>query len=367
MKKILQLSAFAIILIAGFFAYQFLIPQLRPPQAFLKVTSSPSSKILLFGGEIGESPLQKKDLKVGSYEITLKAKVQTFSDQANEETFKEVEFKQKIDLNPSSVTSVNYEFAPSQKFSSGEILDLRGGAGISVVTEPDNAEVTLNGESLGTSTVSQVIDSGVHKLKISKEGYITREIGINIESGFRLTVWVALALDPYPKTSKLSEKGKFTLFELPTNNTNLNDSYQDWVEAIWYFQNNENSVPKKYDLLIDENGKSYPLVAGYSKKKEITIGYLSSTAGKLSTKAKKEWDKITKGTTTKKSSAQVRILNTPNGFLNVRSKPNTNNNILAKIKPGETFELTKEQEDWYEIIYEASKTGWIFSQYAKKL
>ena len=141
-----------------------------------------------------------------------------------------------------------------------EILDLRGGAGISVVTEPDNAEVSLNGESLGTSTISQVIDSGVHKLKISKKGYITREIGINIESGFRLTVWVALALDPYPKTDKLSEKGKFTLFELPTNNTNLNDNYQDWVEAIWYFQNNEKSVPKKYDLLIDENGKSYPLV-----------------------------------------------------------------------------------------------------------
>ena len=367
MKKILQVSAFAIILVAGFFIYQFLIPQLRPPQAFLKVTSSPTSKILLSGEVIGESPLQKKDLKVGSYDILLKANVQTFSEQAKEKTFRAVELKQKIDLNPSAVTSVNYEFAPSQKFSSGEILDLRSGAGISVVTEPDKAEISLNGESLGASTISQVIDPGVHKLKISKEGYITREIGINIESGFRLTVWVALALDPYPKTDKLSEKGKFTLFCLPTNNTNLNEDYRAWVEAIWYFQNSEKNVPKKYDLLIDENGKSYTLIVDYSKKKEIAVGYLSSSAGKLSTEAKKEWDKITKGGSTKKASTQIEVLDTPNGFLNVRSGPSTNNNVLIKIKPGETFSLTKEQGDWFEIIYEASKTGWIFSKYAKKL
>ena len=367
MKKILQLSAFAIILVAGFFAYQFLIPQIRPPQAFLKVTSSPSSTILLSGEEIGESPLQKKDLKVGSYDITLKANVQTFSEGSSEESSKDIEFKQKIELNPSAVTSVNYEFAPTKEFSSGEILDLRSGTGISVVTKPENAEVFLNGESLGSSPLSQVIDHGVHKLKISKEGYVTREIGINVESGFRLTAWVALALDPYPEADKLSEKDKYTLFDLSSSNANLHGDFGTWAEAIWYFQTNEKKVPTKYDLLIDENGKSYTIVKDYSKKKEVTVGYLSSSVGKLSTEAKKEWDKITKGVSAKKAAAQVKVLDTPNGFLNVRSGPSINNNVLVKIKPGDTFELIKEKGDWYEIIYEASKKGWISSQYAKKL
>ncbi len=368
MKKVLQLITLILILVGGFFVFQYLLPQLRPPQGFLKVESIPTAEVFLDGKLIGKTPLQEKNLKVGDYNLVLKANIPTLPKNSdNQENTKVVELKQKIDLQGSAVTVVRYEFAPNGAFSSGEILGLRKGAGISVVTSPENAEISLDGKSLGESPLSQVIEPGVRTLRVSKEGYLSREIGINIEKGFRLTAWVSLALNPYPQAEKLLTKGGFTLFDLSTNNLTLSGNLQSWAEAIWHFQITQKSIPQRFDLLIDGEGKTYTLDKDWEKKKEVTVGYLSGSAGKLSDKAKKEWGRITKGSSKKKTSSEVKILETPNGFLNVRSGPGTNHSIIQKVNPGQTFTLVSEEKDWYKILLNASKSGWIFSQYAKKL
>ena len=367
MKKALQFGGIILILVIGFFAYQFILPHIRPPRGFLKVETIPVAEVLLDGESQGSSPLQKKDLPIGSYDLVIKAEVATLPDDPNSEpTSKPVEFKQEIDLEAAAVTAVKYELAPNELFNSGEVLGLRGGAGVSVLTKPEGAKVSLDGESLGDAPLSQVIDSGVHTLKISKEGYISREIGVNIEEGFRLTANVTLALNPYPQTKKLIDAEKFTLFDLSSNNTQLNEDYRRWAEAIWHFQTTGQSVPKKFDVLIDENGKTYTLVADYAKKKAINVGYLSRSPGKLTDKAKSAWEDLTTGKSKGESSEQVLILDTPNGFLNVRAGPGTNNKIVAKVDPGKTFTLVKKEGDWYKIIYASSKEGYISAQYAKK-
>lgn len=367
MKKALQLGGIILILVVGFFAYQFILPHIRPPRGFLKVETIPTAEVILDGESQGSSPLQKKHLPIGRYDLVIKADVATLPDDPKSKpTSKSVEFKQKVDLEASAVTTVRYELAPNELFYSGEVLGLRGGAGVSLVTKPESAEVFIDGESLGNAPLSQVIDPGVHTLKISKEGYISREIGVNIEEGFRLTASVTLALNPYPQSKKLNDEGKFTLFDLSSDNPQLNEDYHVWAEAVWHFQTTKQSVPKKFDVIIDENGKTYPLVADYTKKKAIIVGYLSSNPGKLSDKAESAWESVTAGKSKGASSAQVLILDTPNGFLNVRSGPGTNNKIVTKVDPGKTFTLVKEEGDWYKIIYEASKTGWISAQFAKK-
>ncbi len=367
MKKVIQALTVIIILVLGFFAYQYLIPQLRPPQAFLKVESTPQAEVFLDGKSLGKSPLQKKDLNVDSYDLVVKATLPTFpKTDGGKEGSKDLEFKQKIDLEPSAVTSVKYEFAPDEIFSSGEILSLRSGSGLSVTTNPEDAEVFLDGKSLGNSPLSQVIDPGVHLLKIEKEGYVSREVEVNIEERFRLTAWVSLALNPYPQTKKLSEKGKFTILDLSSSNATLTNNFHSWAQAIWHFQKSEKRVPKKFDILIDEGGKKYTLDPTYGKKKEVTVGYLSSSAGKFSSQAKDTWDKLTKGSSKTKASSEVEILNTPNGFLNVRSGPGTNHNVIQKVNPGESYELIDEEKDWYKILLKSAKEGWVFSQYAKK-
>jgi len=367
MKKIIQLGSIILILILGFLAYQYILPNIRPPRGFLKIQTTPAAEIILNGESLGNSPMQKRNLPIGNYDLVIKANVAIMPDDSNNNAgSKSVELREDIELEASAVTAVKYELAPDEIFNSGEVLGLRDGAGISIVTRPENSEVFIDGESKGSAPFSQVIAPGVHTLKVSEDGYITREIGVNIEEGFRLTASITLALNPYPQIKKLDNEGKLTLYDLSSNNSELNSNFNRWAEAIWHFQTTGQSVSQKFDVLIDETGNTHTLVADYSKNKEINVGYLSGNLGKLSNKAKDAWEGLTKGKSKGEASAQVLILKTPNGFLNVRSGPSTNSLVIAKVLPGKTFALLKEEGDWFQIIYKSSKTGWISSQYANK-
>lgn len=69
----------------------------------------------------------------------------------------------------------------------------------------------------------------------------------------------------------------------------------------------------------------------------------------------------------------VTILDTPTGYLRVRTKPGGNGEEIAQVTPGETFPYlnTDLESGWVEIQYQASKsgmpsglTGWISGKYA---
>lgn len=364
----MQLLSLILLLALGFIAYQYLLPALKPPQGFLKIESNYEAEVFLGGNLIGKTPLQQKNLKVGGYSLSMKANVATLGDNLANEEVKAAEFSQKVDLNPGAITIVNYEFGPTEKFSAGEILGLREGGGISIVTSPGDAEISLNGKTLGNSPLSQIADSGIYTLTVSKKGYLTRGLGINIEEGYGLVAWVSLALDPYPQQVKKADENKnFTLFDLSTSNSDLSGDAQTWAEGIWHFQKTSKDVPEKFDLLIDISGKTYTLENGWEKKKEVKVGYLGTDPGKLSSPALKVWSNISKSTSAKSSSKKVTILDTPNAFLNVRAGPGTSFSIIQKINPGEIYELLSEKNYWYQIELSSAKSGWIASQFAKKL
>ena len=66
----------------------------------------------------------------------------------------------------------------------------------------------------------------------------------------------------------------------------------------------------------------------------------------------------------------VLILNTPTGFLRVRESNSVTSTEIGKIKPGESYELMEEKDNWFKIKLSSSsgelKVGWISSQYAVK-
>jgi len=66
--------------------------------------------------------------------------------------------------------------------------------------------------------------------------------------------------------------------------------------------------------------------------------------------------------------SKVLILDTPTGFLRVRESNSVSSAEIAKIKPGELYELVNEKDSWFEIKLSSSeaKLGWISSQYAVK-
>lgn len=64
--------------------------------------------------------------------------------------------------------------------------------------------------------------------------------------------------------------------------------------------------------------------------------------------------------------SQVLILNTPTGFLRVREEASIASAEIARVTPGETYELVSEKENWFEIKLKSGKMGWISSSYATK-
>ena len=63
--------------------------------------------------------------------------------------------------------------------------------------------------------------------------------------------------------------------------------------------------------------------------------------------------------------SKVLILNTPTGFLRVRESSSISSLEIAQVKPGESYELIEETEDWF-LIKLTDKSGWISSSYAVK-
>jgi len=62
----------------------------------------------------------------------------------------------------------------------------------------------------------------------------------------------------------------------------------------------------------------------------------------------------------------VTILDTPNGFLRVRSGAGTTFSEITRVDSGETFDLLDEETGWFEIQVDSDTTGWISSQFAEK-
>ncbi len=65
---------------------------------------------------------------------------------------------------------------------------------------------------------------------------------------------------------------------------------------------------------------------------------------------------------------KLKILETGVGFLNVRQEPVLSAKIVQKVKPGEIFAYQDIQDNWYEIILEASPSaGWVFGDYVEEI
>jgi len=61
----------------------------------------------------------------------------------------------------------------------------------------------------------------------------------------------------------------------------------------------------------------------------------------------------------------VTILDTPNGFLRVRSGAGTNFPEVTRVNSGETFDLVSEENGWIEIQVDEQTSGFISSEFAE--
>ena len=63
----------------------------------------------------------------------------------------------------------------------------------------------------------------------------------------------------------------------------------------------------------------------------------------------------------------LKIKDTPTGFLNVRSGPGLNYELLITVFPGETYAWTRYENGWYQIIMRDGTKGWVIDDYVTPL
>jgi hypothetical protein len=363
MKLLRYILIILILLILSFLVKEFVLPIVKSSNALLKVTTpNLVADVVLDDKDMGKTPYLGERLRVGDHRLTLKGKLASPS-------AKEVEFSSVVSLSPQTLTAINYDFGPSKIFSSGDIRSLRDGEGISVVSTPSDSEITLDGERIGQSPVTQSANSGVHKIRVSKEGYYTRELEVNLEEGSTLILEVFLAKMPFGSPKKIAD-GRVALYNLSSDDSDLSANTKTWSEAVFFFESASNL---DFDALIDERGELYlenkdEWVKKMKDKKEINLGYLgTSEDASLTKEATATFNQVKRDFPASASTTKrVRILSTPTGTLNVRSGPGQNFSILEKVRPGQTFTLLAEQSSWYKIRTSTGQ-GWISSQYARKL
>lgn len=258
---------------------------------------------------------------------------------------------------------------------------------LKVLSSP-TAGVVIDNTPVGKAPYETRIAPGDHTIKLIPEGedsqtvtwegtvpvyantltYISRELGTSelTSAGEVLTV---VAMDKKPG----GETGQVSVETDPTG-------------AIVFLDNDEKGVAP---LVLEEVPAGEHELAVYlpgffrrSQKISIEKGYTVKTQFKLALDKthKTLEDELEKkqasaaaaltpspGAATTTAAQTVKILDTPTGFLNVRSEPSVSGDKVTEVDPGDTYEYTEEQEDWYKIVLKDGTEGWVYGDYVEVL
>lgn len=290
----------------------------RQPTAGLKVDASPASQVFVDNVQIGQTPIEKM-FKPG--EVTVKIIPTSNDGQLST-------YQTKVKLVDQVYTVIKRDFGKTDLESSGDIVSLQpqsgNSASLAVVTSsPQSAAVSVDGQSEGfTPLLISSISEGEHQIVITAPNYAPRTISAKAMAGYKLTVNAKLALQPEPSPEPTPE-ATISATPSPLSTTTPTPTIKSTVTPSP--KSSPTSTPKLSPTLSPTPKASLP-------------------------------------------KPYVEILNTPTGFLRVRSQPSLGGTEIGQIKPGSVYPLLNSQSGWYEIKVDlpATSSGWISSQYAKK-
>ena len=198
MKKLLLLLGAALML-GG-----CTVPSLNKKPAGLEINTSSPATVYLNGASVGTTPYKNTALNAGDYTVKL---VPTDSSLSPYET--------KVTLSSSVSTVISRTLASSDTDTFGYTLALQpdpsGKTLLSVISDPDTVNVTLDGTPHGFTPLSNLdISVGDHSLVVVSPGYVQQNISVNTVKGYNLVVNLKLASQtisltpPPPATSSAS-------------------------------------------------------------------------------------------------------------------------------------------------------------------
>lgn len=252
------------------------------------------------------------------------------------------------------------DFLPQLTSSRGELT----------VQSSPKTTVFVNGESKGQTALTIPLAPGTYEVRLEPEDTSSTApwqqqvpVGKGVETFVTVTLgptesastWQIITLEKTKGTTELaiaSQKDGSEIFIDGERKGTSPLSFQDLAVGM-------------HEVRLASSGVSDTLI-----KLDLPKGYkvqLSAHPAGMEPTTATDSATPANGSTTTAKEVKVKILETPTGWLRVRSEPNTSGSEVAKVNPDEQFVLVDEQTDWYKIKYEEEKTGWISSQYAEKV
>lgn len=259
-------------------------------------------------------------------------------------------------------------------FGSKIIIDSITQKGALQVTSSPESKVYLDGKEIGSTPLckceaTEMLKPGSYTIRLVPQSKDLSEFQekITISSGVLTVVDRKFDKDSLSEGSVISlapikdkKRAELVVVSLPEGSNVLLDGSEIGKTPILF------KDPTESDHLLTIKKIGY-------KEKEIRIrtpfGYKLTVAAYLSTLADLSVFTSTQSAalvtpTPSVAGKTILILDTPTGFLRVRD--DIDGIEIARIAPGESYELVSEKNNWFEIKLKSGKTGWISSQYANK-
>lgn len=116
-------------------------------------------------------------------------------------------------------------------------------------------------------------------------------------------------------------------------------------------------------VLPQEKSIGSKLVQGTQKNAEVISSNSPSSAEAT---VDKEYEK--EGSVMSQSvNTELKIADTPTGWLNVRDSASLGGKAITKVYPGEEYEYVAKQNGWYQIILNNGASGWVYGKYIQTI
>lgn len=248
------------------------------------------------------------------------------------------------------------------------VINKDTGMGALQVTANPKSKVFLNGEYIGETPLCrcelpQMLSVGEYLVKVEPISSPSSSFEQKIKINSQVLTVIDRTFSKEPSGSVITlnsipdKKGvELMVVSFPNNASVFLDNNEQGLTPVVL----KDLTPSDHEIRLVKEGYSDKIV-----KIRTVEGFQLEALVFLSVKPKVKNE-------TASSSALIRIgrveiLETPTGFLRVRKEASLNSEEIARVSPGESFDLISERDDgWYQIKLSTGNAGWISSQYASK-
>lgn len=276
LKVILIIFGVSLALGLGFFLKGYF----QPKKAGILIETTPAASVYINGVGVGRTP----------YEATYKPSeisVKLVPESLDEPL---ASYETKVNLGAGIKTVIKREFGESDESSSGEIISFekigRGETSLAVVTTPDSAQVSIDGQNKGFAPIKvSEITEAEHQIAISALGYKEKTLTVKTVTGYKLAAIIKLAKSTEPGSQPLQSPSEQATPE-PKN------LYVEILETPGGFLRvrEEPNISSK-ELARVKPGDKFLLIEEDLKSGWFKIEYLPAQAGWISNQYAKKIEK----------------------------------------------------------------------------